>query len=82
MCMAGKSWTNYQKNPETKKKKDALTKKLSATPAKKKYRANLQAERRKRGIDGKGGGDLSHTKDNRLVREDPSKNRARNRSKK
>ena len=80
--MAGKSWTNYQKNPETKKKKDALTKKLSATPAKKKYRANLQAERRKRGIDGKGGGDLSHTKDSRLVREAPSKNRARNRSKK
>jgi hypothetical protein len=33
-------------------------------------------------MDGKGGKDLSHTKDGKLVKEDPSANRARNRGKK
>lgn len=36
------------------------------------------SERRRRGIAGKGGGDLSHTKKGTLVRENRSKNRARN----
>lgn len=36
------------------------------------------SERRRRGIAGKGGGDLSHTKKGTLVRESRSKNRARN----
>ena len=36
------------------------------------------SERRRRGIACKGGGDLSHTKKGTLVRENRSKNRARN----
>ena len=36
------------------------------------------SERRRRGIAGKGGGALSHTKKGTLVRENRSKNRARN----
>ena len=36
------------------------------------------SERRRRGIAGKGGGDLSHTKKGTLVRESKTKNRARN----
>ena len=36
------------------------------------------SERRRRGIAGKGGGDLSHTKKGPLVRENRSTNRARN----
>jgi len=82
MCMAGKSWTNYQKNPETKKKKNSLTKKLASTDKNKKYRATLNAKRRELGIAGKGGPDVSHTKSGKLVLEEKSKNRARNRSKK
>lgn len=72
----------YRDNPEAKKKKDAYNKEFNKKPEQKEKRAELSAERRKRGIDGKGGGDLSHTKDGRLVREDPSTNRARNRGKK
>lgn len=36
------------------------------------------SERRRRGIAGKGGGDLSHTKKGTMVRESKTKNRARN----
>ena len=43
---------------------------------------NLRKPRRKAGADGKGGKDFSHTKSGRLVRENPSTNRARNRGKK
>lgn len=68
----------YKSNPEAYKKKLAYDKKRNATSKSKKYRAELARERRKRGMMGKGGADLSHTKDGRLVKEAPSKNRARN----
>ncbi len=68
----------YKSNPEAYKKKLAYDKKRNAKPGSKKYRAELAKERRKRGIMGKGGGDLSHTKGGGLVRENRSKNRARN----
>ena len=45
------------------------------------YRVKHTKARRARGIDGKGGKDLSQTTKGTFVREDPSKNRARNRSK-
>lgn len=78
--MAGKSKSAryYAANPEARKKKAAYDKKRNATPKSKKYRAELARARRKRGIMGKGGGDLSHTKKGGLVRESVSKNRARN----
>lgn len=74
----GKSARNYRKNPASYKKKLAADKRRNSTPAQKAYRARLAAERRKRGMMGKGGSDLSHTKSGRLVKESPKKNRARN----
>jgi hypothetical protein len=51
---------------------------LNATPERKKYRADHNAARRANGIDGKGGPDMSSTKSGKFVKENPSKNRARN----
>jgi len=72
----------YRSNPEARRKKAATDKKVNARPEQRKKRSELSAERRKRGIMGKGGKDMSHTKDGRIVAEDASKNRARNRGKK
>lgn len=68
----------YASNPEARKKKAAYDKKYHSTPERREYRAALSRERRARGIDGAGGGDMSHTSDGRLKRENPSTNRARN----
>jgi hypothetical protein len=68
----------YRNNPEAYAKKLAYDTKENKSTSDKKYRANLADERRKRGMMGKGGSDLSHTKSGRLVKESPSKNRARN----
>jgi len=68
----------YRSNPEAYAKKLAYDTKENESPTDRKYRAKLAAERRKRGMMGKGGSDLSHTKSGRLVKESPSKNRARN----
>ncbi|MAK81787.1 hypothetical protein, partial [Phenylobacterium sp.] len=48
-----------------------------STPARKKYRRELERERRRRGVAGKGGKDMSHTKEGTIVPEDPHTNRAR-----
>lgn len=72
----------YRDNPEAREKKDAYNKEYNKKPEQIKKRTELKQERRDRGIDGKGGPDMSHTKDGRIVAEDPSKNRARNRGKK
>ena len=77
-----KSARNYRKNPKSKAKKARYDTKYNSTPTRKKYRAKLQKERRDRGIDGKGGKDVSHKKGGGTTVESPSKNRARNRSKK
>jgi hypothetical protein len=68
----------YRNNPEAYAKKLAYDTKENKSPTDKKYRANLADARRQRGMMGKGGSDLSHTKSGRLVKESPSKNRARN----
>lgn len=55
-----------------------------ASPERKKYRAELNGEAKKRGVYGKrhaAGKDLSHKKDGTMVLEKASKNRARNRGK-
>jgi len=72
----------YRSNPEARRKKAATDKKVNARPGQKAKRAELSKERRRRGIMGQGGKDMSHTKDGRMEPEDPSKNRARNRGKK
>ena len=85
-----KSSRNYAKNPAAAAKKReydrAYRKKekgsLAGDTAKKrrlnKEGARRWAERKKRGIAGKGGGDISHTKMNKLVRENITANRGRN----
>jgi hypothetical protein len=61
------------------KKKKEYDAEYSATPERKKYRAELNAENKKRGTYGNGDGkDISHTKSGKLVSEIQSKNRARN----
>jgi hypothetical protein len=68
----------YRNNPEAYAKKLAYDTKKNKSSKDRKYRAELADARRKRGVMGKGGDDLSHTKSGRLVKESPSKNRARN----
>ena len=73
-----KSAKYYAANPEAAAKKAAYQRKLNKKPSVKKASEERWAERKRRGIAGKGGGDLSHTTDGKMVRESPSKNRARN----
>ena len=77
-----RSAKNYRLNPKSRLKKNAAQRQRNKTTANKKYRAELNGARRKAGEYGKGGKDFSHTKSGRLVRENPSTNRARNRGKK
>jgi hypothetical protein len=72
----------YRKNKDARMKKASTDKAFNSKPGQKAKRRQLANARYKKGIMGKGGKDLSHTKDGKLVKEDPSKNRARNRSKK
>jgi hypothetical protein len=72
----------YRDNPDARKKKAETDKEFNKKPEQRKKRTELKQERRDRGIDGKGGKDMSHTKDGKIVAEDASKNRARNRGKK
>ncbi len=92
MAEAGqsKSMRNYRKNKSSLAKKRAYDRtyrkkeKGSLAPDGPKKRqlnregARRWAERKRRGIAGKGGPDMSHTKSGRLVAENSRKNRARN----
>ena len=77
-----RSARNYRLNPKSRLKKNAAQRTRNKTTENKKYRAELNRARRKAGEYGKGGKDFSHTKSGRLVRENPSRNRARNRGRK
>jgi hypothetical protein len=74
----GRSAQFYRDNPEAYAKKLAYDTKENKSKKDRDYRSKLSIARRKRGMMGKGGPDLSHTKDGRLVPENPKKNRARN----
>lgn len=74
----GKSARYYASNPEARAKKNAAQRKRNKSAANRKYRSELNAERRRRGVYGEGGADMSHTKSGNLVPESPKKNRARN----
>jgi hypothetical protein len=78
MASRRKTARYYAENPEARKKRNAYQRKYNKKPSVKKASEERWSERRKRGIDGKGGKDLSHTKDGRMVLEDRSRNRARN----
>ena len=74
----GKSARYYASNPEARAKKNAAQRKRNKSAANRQYRSELNAERRRRGVYGEGGSDMSHTKSGKLVPESPKKNRARN----
>jgi len=72
-----KSAKYYAANPEARAKKNAYQRKLNKKPSVKAASQERWTERRRRGIAGKGGPDLSHTKSGSMVLEAPSRNRAR-----
>jgi len=72
-----KSAKYYASNPKARAKKAKYDTAYHSTPGRKKYRRELAAERRRRGIMGKGGKDVSHKKNGKTTLESPSKNRAR-----
>jgi hypothetical protein len=76
----GKSKTSkyYENNPEAAEKRRIYQRKLNKTDKQKKYRAEHTKERRRRGIDGQGGDDVSKKKNGKFVLENPFTNRARN----
>ena len=66
-----------RKSPEAWARKRAYDSQYEKTPKRVKYREQLNAERRKRGIYGKGGKDVSHTQGGKLTLESAHANRAR-----
>ena len=72
-----KSAKYYRANSKARAVKNAAQRKRNKTSKVKKHVAELQKARRADGNVGKGGKDYSHTKSGRIVREDPSTNRAR-----
>ena len=78
MAAKSRSAKYYASNPEARAKKKKYDTSYSSSAERKAYRAKLAKARRKRGMMGKGGPDLSHTRSGKLVRESASKNRARN----
>ena len=67
----------HAKSPAALRHKREYDTKYESTPTRIKYREKLNQERRKRGIYGRGGPDVSHTKQHTLVLENPHSNRAR-----
>ena len=76
-----KSAQNYRTNAAAARRKNHTNSERNKRPENVKYRVEHNAERRRRGIYGKGGRDVSKTTEGKFVLEDPSTNRARNRSK-
>lgn len=77
--MAKKSTSEYYKaNPEAAAQHRSYMREYNKKPGKSKYRSELNKARRKRGIYGKGGGDISHTRRGTLTIESARTNRARN----
>ena len=68
----------YASNPKARAKKKRYDTAYHSTAERKAYRAKLAKARRQRKMMGKGGPDLSHTRNGKLVKESPSNNRARN----
>ena len=68
----GKTAKYYRSNPEAREKHRAAERKRNKSPAKRAYHSLLIKERRKRGIYGKGGPDMSH-KGGKIVARSPKK---------
>lgn len=65
-------------SPASHRHKLAYDSKYEQSPKRVKYREQLNRERRRRGIYGRGGPDVSHTQHHKLVLENPHANRGRN----
>jgi len=76
MAKLSKSARYYRKNKAAREVKKKYDTKYHSTTARKKYRAKLNRERRRRRLKGNPK-DLSHTKDGKLILESRRKNRAR-----
>lgn len=76
-----KSAKNYRDNAAARRHKNATNREINKRKDRKAYRAEHNKVRRQAGAYGKGGKDFSKTTKGTFVREDPSKNRARNRNK-
>lgn len=74
----GPSTEYYRSHPEAAAKKVRHQAEINKRPGEKARRVELNRERRRRGIYGKGGPDVSHTSSGDTILEAPSKNRARN----
>ena len=73
----GPSAKYYRKNASARRVKAKKDTEVNARPEQQAKRRELAKERTRRGIMGKGGKDLSHTKSGGLVRESVKKNRGR-----
>lgn len=74
----GRSARFYRDNPEARAKKNAYQRQQNKHPLAIKRRTELKKIRREKGIYGKGGPDVSHTKGGGTVLESSKTNRARN----
>lgn len=77
MSTLSKSALHYRRNKKSREKKKKYDTEYHKTTSRKKYRAKLNRERRRRNLKGNPN-DLSHTKSGKLVLESKKKNRARN----
>ena len=66
-----------RQSPEAFRHKKEYDTQYESSPSRHKYRAELARERRKKGVMGHGGADMSHTRQHTIVPEDPHSNRAR-----
>ena len=74
----GKTSRYYAANPSAAAKHRSYMRKYNKRPGKSAYRSKLNKARRKAGVYGKGGPDMSHDSKGRLRRESMKINRARN----
>lgn len=77
MAELGKTARYYKSHPKARRVKAKYDTEYHSTDERKKYRAKLNRERRRRKLRGDDR-DLSHTSENKLVLESKSRNRARN----
>lgn len=77
MAELGKTARYYKTHPKARRVKAKYDTEYHSSDERKKYRAKLNRERRRRRLKGSDK-DLSHTSDGKLVLESKSKNRARN----
>ena len=73
----GKTAKAMNKNPEQRKKHNERNRKYHDTAERRAYRAELARGRRAKGMMGKGGKDLHHTKSGKLVKKSVKANRGR-----